>query len=242
MAHQYKVGDKVRIKERKGKPGDYPCYFSDKMSEQKGKIFTIREIKKLSSDADIEKKCKFYNEDEYYYLFEEIAYGWHSSMFELVSEDHESTTSTSFEKGDLLPICGMIGKIQHYEDSEYPSYYLYFDNIDDQEHSACCAALRKLVPNFDKIADEYGPIRHESGYFPEFSTISDLVKFTQAVNNAYSKKSITTSKTLNENEIKFQRAKTSSERGIVPAGRAICGRRRKTAIKLGYLSNTTCYC
>lgn len=243
MIHQYKVGDKVRIKEREGKSIDYPCYFVDEMCQQKGKIFTIKNISELSSSRHV--KRKFYNGDNHFYLFEENGYTWHSSMFEPALENPKSNAQTlcPLKEGDSISICGMIGRIQ---DGGYycHRYYLDFDNIkDDQEHLVCCKKLRELVPDFEKIANEFDATHEESDCFPEFSTIDDLVKFAQAVNNAYnSKKSITISKTLNENEIRFQKPKTSSIRGSVPTGRAICGRRRKTAIELGHLSNTTCYC
>lgn len=241
----YKVGDKVRIKERIGNENDYPCLFSDVMTHWSGGTFKIKEKYHLTvKNIKDGEKSKFYNGDDDLFLLNGTNNNiWHSSMFEPVLEDSKQKiqTLTSLKVGDLVQICGMIGTIRYYCD--YSTYYLGFDNSSkNQEHFICCAKLRELVPNFDKIADEYSPTQHKSGRFPEFSTIDDLMKFTQAVNNIYnSKKSITTLKTLNENEIRFQKPKTSSIRGSVPTGRAICGRRCKTAIELGHLSNKACH-
>jgi len=240
MIHQYKVGDKVRIKEREGKAVDYPYFFLDEMRQQKGKTFTIE---KIAKEVDPQERRKFYNGDDHWYLFKEDLnrFRWHSSMFEPVLENPELTTSISLKKGDLISICDIVGEIR---DSGYdePAHYLDFDNINEQEHYACCAKLRELVPNFDKIADKFDPVWNDTILFPEFSTIDKLMQFVQAINAEYNFKQSTILKKSETYEIRFQKPKTSSIRGSVPAGRAICDRRRKTAIELGHLSNTTCYC
>ena len=235
MAHQYKVGDKVRIKKREGKFRDYPCGFVDEMAEEEGRIFTIKEIEEWDHTNS---KCKFYNGDNHYYLFIESGYSWHSSMFEPVAKPQEiQLQATSLKEGDLIPICGILGKIER-----GINYYLEFDHISDQEHTSCCKKLRELVPNFDKIACAYNAIRQESCYFPEFRTIDELIQFVQAINTEYNSKQSTILKKSETYEIRFHKPKASSIRGSVPTGHPICGRRCKTAIKLGHLSNTTCHC
>lgn len=82
MAHQYKVGDKVRIIERKGVASDYPCFFNESMAQQKDKIFTIEKIGELSLCSSNYTNHRFYNGDAHFYSFKEIGYLWHSSMFE----------------------------------------------------------------------------------------------------------------------------------------------------------------
>lgn len=239
MIHQYKVGDKVRIKEREGKSIDYPCYFVDEMCQQKGKIFTIKNISELSSSRHV--KRKFYNGDNHFYLFEENGYTWHSSMFEPVIEKE----NTDYKYGDSIKVLEYSGTIR--------TATYFFVNFDTTvtEHENICSKIREKCPDFCEIAKNMGAIKNISNkeYFPEFPTIERLIAFINKINELYSqkpsdesKKSIITPKTLNENEIRFQKPKTSSIRGSVPTGRAICGRRRKTAIELGHLSNTTCYC
>lgn len=243
MVHQYKVGDKVRIKEREGSGCEYPYGFINEMREQKDRIFTIEKIVEKINPR--EKERKFYNGDDHYYEFKEDSrhFIWHSSMFEPVLEDSEQKiqTITSLKEGDFISICGITGRIKYNHFSS--GYYLNFNNINEQNHFTCCRKLEELVPDFKKIANKYNPVRLEPVFFPEFSTIDDLVNFVQAVNNAYnSKKSITTLKILNENEIRFQKPKASIKRGSIPRGNQICGRKCKTAIIVGHLSNKTVSC
>lgn len=245
MVHQYKVGDKVRIKEKEGYGDSYPFnYTSEMYKKYGGRIVTISHI--IPLEAEYCRDCLKYNGDKDGYRIKEDdrKFSWHSSMFEPVLEDSEQKIQTliSLKEGDLIPICDMIGRIQ--SDEDFSEYYLDFDDITvGQEHFTCCKKLRELVPDFEKIANEYDATRQDEGCFPEFSTINDLVKFVQAVNNAYnSKKSITTPKTLNENEIKFQKPKAAFSRGSVPKGNPICGRKHKTAIVVGRLSNQEISC
>lgn len=151
---KFKLGDKVRIKERKGNPRDYPWTFVDSMSKLAGTICKIKEIKSIKTFKNAESK--YINDDYHMYAIipidssdcRDFVWAWHSSMFELVEED--------------IPITEPDNKI------------------------------------------------------------------------------LTTQKIQN-NEIRFQKPKASSIRGSIPTGRAICGRRCKTAIKLGHLSNKACY-
>lgn len=244
FVHEYKVGDKVRIKKREGADWDYPCYFTDDMSQLKGNIYTIFSIEEL-----VEKnpsQHKFYNGDKHCYYFKEDmnGYTWHSSMFEPVLEDSNPAIFTSLNEGNLISICDMTGKVQNDNIHKSPHYYLDFDGItDEQEHFTCCRKLRELVPDFEKIASRYNVVGLEFECFPEFSTIDDLAKFIQAVNNTYnSKKIITTLKKLNENEIRFQKPKASFTGGHVPTGRTICGRQHKITVVIGHLSNQAISC
>lgn len=236
---KYRVGDKVRIVLREGNEYHYPFGFTDEMNEKfANKIVTIQRILEREAISCI-KKLRYNGDTNGYRIKEDNGkFSWHSSMFEPVLEDSDSTIYTSsLQEGDLIPICDdMIGRIQSDEDSS--EYYLDFDGIlFDQEHSTCCYKLRKLVPDFEKIANEYNAIRSNEGCFPEFSTINDLVKFVQAVNNVYnSEKLITTPKTLNKNEIGFQKPKASVIGGFVPVGHSMCGKTSRSAIAVGHLS------
>jgi hypothetical protein len=250
MAHQYKVGDRIRIKKREDYCNLYPFPFVDSMNKLAGTICEIKAIKRVESFTN--PNSGYINDD--YHMYEirpvdssdhrDFVWAWHSSMFEPVLENSEQKIQTlvSLHEGDLVEICGMIGSIDGNWGNS--SYYLDFDGIrDEQEHFACCRKLRELVPDFEKIANEFDAIRQEADCFPVFSTIDNLVKFAQAVNNVYnSKKSITTPKTLNENEIKFQKPKAAFSRGSVPKGNPICGRKHKTAIVVGHLSNQEISC
>jgi len=242
--HTYKVGDIVRIKKREGYGDDYPFSFSDSMAELAGTLCRISKI--IPNQVDNDQEYKYFNGDYSEYELEpldpadkrDFYFCWHSSMFEPVAKPQEiQLQATSLKEGDLIPICGILGKIER-----GINYYLEFDHISDQEHTSCCKKLRELVPNFDKIACAYNAIRQEPCYFPEFRTIDELIQFVQAINTKYNSKQPTILKKSETYEIRFQKPKTSSIRGSVPTGRAICGRRRKTAIKRGHLSNTTCYC
>ena len=82
----YKVGDKVRILERKGSSRDYPFFFMKEMEELAGETFTIKRIE-LNTICDRDK----YNGDFHRYILDEPGdWSWHSSMFEPVLENPES--------------------------------------------------------------------------------------------------------------------------------------------------------
>lgn len=243
--HAYQIGDIVRIKKREGNDGDYPFSFSNYMSSLAGTICLIVGIDSEGVCAsDVNRK--YFNGDYSCYKLKpldssdkrDFGYDWHSSMFELITSPSKiQLQAISLNVGNLVPICGMFGKIELDD-----NYYLDFDNISDQEHISCCKKLRELVPNFDRIANEFGTVYNTERLFPEFSTIDELMRFVQAINTKYNSKQPTIFKKSETYEIRFQKPKTSSIRGSVPTGRAICGRRRKTAIELGHLSNATCHC
>lgn len=240
MAHQYKIGDKVRIRKREGKFEDYPCGFTDSMAEEEGKIFTIEKIEEWDSVGTANKDI-FYNGDNHSYILERSDYMWHSSMFEPVIEKKNPEYALGCPI-KVLEYSGIIGEATY-----------FFVNFDTPtiDHGDVCSKIREKYSDFCEIAINMGAIAgiNNEKFFPEFPTIKQLVAFVNKINELYSQKPsseskqiLTTTKTLNENEIKFQRAKASSKRGIVPTGRAICGRRCKTAIKCGHLSYTACYC
>ena len=233
---KFKVGDKVQIKERKGCAEDYPCYFANGMALQKGKIFTIREIVKFNPAYDNDKiKCKFYNGDDNYYLFEEFGCCWHSSMFEPIIKD--------YSYGDSIKVLEYSGTIE-----EATCFFVSFD-AQGIEHKDVCLKIREKCSNFCEIAGNMGAVKHIDSQecFPEFPTIKQLVAFVNKINELYSQKpfgeskQILTTQKTKEHEIRFQKPKASYIRGNVPTGRTICGRGNKTAIKLGHLSNKACH-
>jgi len=247
MTHQYKVGDKVQIKKRKGSPYEYPYPFAESMNKLAGTICEIKGIHYVKSFSD--SNSKYIDED--YHMYEirpvdssdcrDFVWAWHSSMFEPVIEKE----NMSYNYGDSIKVLEYSGKI-----CEATYFFVSFDTP-KTTHEVTCSKIREVCSDFCEIAKNMGAIKNidNEKLFPEFPTIEKLVAFVNKINELYSQKPssefkqiLTTSKTLNENEIKFQRAKASSKRGIVPTGRAICGRRCKTAIKLGHLSHTTCYC
>lgn len=89
MKATFKVGDRVRIKRRVGKPSDYSFSFPDEMACLEGQIFTIKEVWKYEySSANIK-------DDGYEYRLLEVGFAWASSMLEKVSDSTSVYTSES---------------------------------------------------------------------------------------------------------------------------------------------------
>lgn len=99
--HIYKVGDKVRIKEREGNSSGYPFTFLDCMNELAGTICKIKEIKSIAVESFLNPQSKYINDDYHIYTImpidssdrRDFVWAWHSSMFEPVEEDVPITES-----------------------------------------------------------------------------------------------------------------------------------------------------
>lgn len=83
MKATFKVGDRVRIKRRVGKPSDYSFSFPDEMACLEGQIFTVREVKKYESSLAY-IKLAYIKDDGYQYhlLGDGNNWSWASSMLE----------------------------------------------------------------------------------------------------------------------------------------------------------------
>lgn len=153
-------------------------------------------------------------------------------------------TNYNYDYGDSIKVLEYSGKIRN-----NTHFFVNFDT-GATEHGQVCLKIREKCSDFCKIAKNMGAIKDMTDVekcFPEFPTIEKLVAFVNKINELYSQKPsgeskqvLTTQKTK-EHEIRFQKSKASYIRGNVPTGRTICGRRNKTAIKLGHLSNQACY-
>lgn len=107
MEATFKIGDRVRIKRRVGKPSDYSFSFPDEMAYLEGQIFTIKEVWKYEySSANIK-------DDGYqYYLLEDgNIFAWASSMLEKVSDSTSDSTSVYTSES----IIDFTHKKKHYQ-------------------------------------------------------------------------------------------------------------------------------
>lgn len=73
-------------------------------------------------------------------------------------------------------------------------------------------------------------------WFDEITTDAENTRFITDFINKYLNKP---TKTI-EHENQLQRKKSDLVRGTVPEGNIICGRKRKTSVAVGYLSNSVC--
>lgn len=90
MEPLFKVGDIVRVKERTKYKGDYKFVFSDKMSLQSGKVFTILTVKdnfRTDSYAVPDDNALYRLKDD------PTQSNWSSGMLELVSGETYVTPS-----------------------------------------------------------------------------------------------------------------------------------------------------
>lgn len=258
MAQKFWPGDRVRVRNRIGRPNDYPFGFYSCMTNKfEGELVTISYVAELKDFPENFKHARFYNEDHNYYRIKEDGgeYIWHSSMFTsseaLIRPLHENNDPNDvFEIGTCIVFGPFKGHVS--PGKRIPG--TYFLNLEDAVHShdINCRKLEEWIPNYRELAKPFNPktINPSQCCIPIFWSLTDLYKYCMVLveeMNAILKKknqkeqSITTPKTLNENEIRFQKPKASSIRGSVPTGRAICGRRCKTAIELGHLSNKACH-
>ena len=90
MKAKFKVGDKVRVLPRTGKPHDYRFSYEDGMCCLAGKTFTIEDVD-TSGNSDYSIP-----DDGYVYKLKEdkTHWSWNSSMLELVEENEEDTYSS----------------------------------------------------------------------------------------------------------------------------------------------------
>ena len=90
MKAKFKVGDKVRVLPRTGKPHDYSSGYIDSMCCLAGKTFTIEDVD-TSEDSD-----PLIPDDGYVYKLKEdiMDWCWDSSMLELVEENEEDIYSS----------------------------------------------------------------------------------------------------------------------------------------------------
>ena len=125
-------------------------------------------------------------------------------------------------------------------------YYLDFESM-LLEHCEVCSKLKELFGTnvFISTACKCGCI-NSSGAFPVFKYTEDLVTFVNKLNklliDSNKKSDSITIKNDQNNEIRFQKPKASSKRGVVPAGSTISGRKDKIAISIGHLSYQVCNC
>ena len=252
--HTYKIGDIVRIKKREGADYDYPFYFSNYMSSLAGSVCQIVGINSTKRVSGSDVICKYFNGD--YSSYELVPldssdernfnYDWHSSMFEPVDEliRHIDTTilkstvisSTAYKVGDKVFCCGYNGKIKNHDGDG--DYYIEFT-----DHESTCINIALKISNYSDLEElcensDYGT---HNGIFPEFDTIENLMKFVDYLNSQYDK-TLLTIKESETYEIRFQKPKASSKRGVVPTGSTIRGRKDKIAIGIGHLSYQVCNC
>lgn len=90
MSAKFKVGDKVRVLPRTGKPNDYRSTYMDSMLDYSGKVFTIAAIELNDTPNAL------IPDDGYFYILKEdkMNWSWDSSMLELVEENEEDIYSS----------------------------------------------------------------------------------------------------------------------------------------------------
>ena len=143
-----------------------------------------------------------------------------------------------------------IGDYKGFISKDHIGYYLDFELM-SLGHCEVCSKLKELFGTnvFISTARKCNCIDSciDSPYvFPYFESIEDLVTFVNELNKLLidsSKESDSiTIKNDQNNEIRFQKPKASSKRGVVPAGITISGRKDKIAISIGHLSYQVCNC
>lgn len=247
MAHQYKVGDKVRIIERRGLREDYPFPFGDYMSSLTGVVCKINKISPVSIEFP---KSKFYNGDDNIYELcpilpdsRDFMWNWHSSMFEPVEELGNPIITpllTQANLGDSVKILHLDGFISKNSKEHY------FIRFSEEDHIHKEMAWCFYTPELKRLAIDFNAV---PGYrlSPHFKSIMSLLAFVNEVNLRYKpkesiKQSTITPKTLNENEIRFQKPEATATGGFVPTGHSIRGREHKITVVIGHLSNQKISC
>lgn len=140
-----------------------------------------------------------------------------------------------------------IGDYKGFISKDGVGYYLDFGPR-LLEHREVCSRLKKLFGTnvFISTARKCGGCIDSSSAFPNFKYMEDLVTFVNKLNklliNSNKKSDSITIKKYQNNEIRFQKPKASSKRGVVPAGSTISGRKDKIAISIGHLSYQVCNC
>lgn len=140
-----------------------------------------------------------------------------------------------------------IGNYKGFISKDNIGYYLGFGPM-LLENCEVCSKLKELFGTnvFISTARKCGGCIDSSSAFPNFKYMEDLVTFVNELNKLLidsnkESDSITIKKDQN-NEIRFQKPKASSKRGVVPAGSTISGRKDKIAISIGHLSYQVCNC
>lgn len=139
-----------------------------------------------------------------------------------------------------------IGNYKGFISNDGIGYYLDFGPR-SLEHCEVCGRLKKLFGTnvFISTARKCNCI-DSSGEFPDFKSMEDLVTFVNELNklliDSNKESDSITIKNDQNNEIRFQKPKASSKRGVVPAGSTISGRKNKIAISIGHLSYQVCNC
>lgn len=139
-----------------------------------------------------------------------------------------------------------IGDYKGFISKDCIGYYLDFESM-LFKHCEVCSRLKKLFGTnvFISTARKCNCI-DSSGEFPEFKSTEDLVTFVNELNklliDSNKESDSITIKNDQNNEIRFQKPKASSKRGVVPAGSTISGRKDKIAISIGHLSYQVCNC
>lgn len=113
MAHEYKVGDLVRILPREGCSGDYMYSFTESMLPFVGQVCKITRISRNDHNGSSHKKL----DDGHMYLLEGNSFTWASSMFE--PYDEKKITSPKFKEGDIVEVLPREG-----ESSDYSHAYV----------------------------------------------------------------------------------------------------------------------
>lgn len=159
-------------------------------------------------------------------------------------EHYQEECLYRYKEGDILTIGNYKGSIS----KKSVGYYLEMS----PRHGEICSRLKELFGTnvFISTARKCNCIDSSCidlpCVFPYFESIEDLVTFVNELNKLLidsSKESDSiTIKNDQNNEIRFQKPKASSKRGVVPAGSTIRGRKDKIAISIGHLSYQVCNC
>lgn len=236
MAHQYKIGDRVRIIEREGTADKYPLSYVNKMNNEfAGRIVTIDNI--VKNEASYYKACLMYNGDDNGYRIKEdnYKYSWHSSMFEPV-QNEEVLPPSSFQVGQKVLFGDFIGIVHKSSDN---LYWLDLTPSKSGTHSESCRTLETLLPNYREIGKKFGAIywTEESCCIPIFSSLGRLYLYYCELVELLNKPKTT----KDHDEIRFQKEGSSIERGAVPTGHSISGRRYQATVISGHLSYKACF-
>lgn len=156
-------------------------------------------------------------------------------------EHYQEECLYRYKESDILTIGNYKGSIS----KDSIGYYLEMS----PRHCEICSRLKELLGTNVFISTAHKCNCIDSPYdvsFPYFESIENLVTFVNKLNKLLidsnkESDSITIKKDQN-NEIRFQKPKASSKRGVVPAGSTISGRKDKIAISIGHLSYQVCNC
>ena len=158
-------------------------------------------------------------------------------------EHYQEECLYRYKEGDILTIGNYKGSIS----KNSVGYYLEMP----PRHCEICSRLKELFGTnvFISTARKCNCIDsciYSPYVFPYFESIEDLVTFVNELNklliDSNKESDSITIKNDQNNEIRFQKPKVSSKRGVVPAGSTISGRKDKIAISIGHLSYQVCNC